>query len=128
KITFSGGRKRHNMAPLFTSYVFFNGTPEDRYAAFATNRIANVIPAKDQTLLARELFTLERVLSTETAVDAYPELFEGRRVRVKAGELEGVIGTVRNRANVTLLVIAVTVLGQSAELRIEPELLEPWDD
>lgn len=127
KVTFSGGRKRRNMAALFPGYVFFNGDVDARYTAFGTNRLANIIAVPDQELLRRELRQLELAVASAEPIDAYPELQVGRQVRVKSGPLKGVIGLVANREDVTLLVLSVTMLGQSAHLRVEPGLLEPWD-
>ena len=127
RVTFSGGRKRRNMAALFPGYVFFNGSVDDRYRALATNRVANIIPATDQVLLRRQLDGLEAALDAEVALDAHPELAVGRQVIVKRGPLQGTVGHVADRGDVTLLVIEVTVLGQRAALHVEPSFLEPFD-
>src|SRR4051812_43414673 len=53
RITVSGGRKRRALIPLFTSYLFLCGDPDDRHRALATGRIANLIAVHES---AREQF------------------------------------------------------------------------
>src|SRR5207248_10893507 len=51
RVTFSGGRKRRGMAPLFASYVFFCGNEQDRQAALLTDRLCRVIEVTAQQQL-----------------------------------------------------------------------------
>lgn len=124
---FSGGRKRQMMMPLFSGYVFFAGDANARYEALATNRLANVIEAKDQQQLRAELGSILRVLTTGgLQLDPYPFAALGNRVRVAAGPLQGIEGIVIERKGVhARLVLQVSMLGQGASLEIEPSLLEP---
>src|SRR5580765_7297692 len=49
RVTFSGGRKRCGMAPLFTSYVFFCGNELTRYEVLSTDRVCQAIPVRERT-------------------------------------------------------------------------------
>ena len=123
---FSGGRKRQMMMPLFPSYVFFAGDATARYAALASNRLANVIEVKDQAKLIGELAGIHRVLTGSTLqIDAYPFVAVGQRVRIASGPLQGVEGIVIERKSAhARVVLQVSMLGQGASLEIEPSLLE----
>ena len=114
RIKMSGGRKRHVMLPLFPSYVFFCGTPEDRYAALATNRLCRVIETPDQSGLLGELRALELALTHKAVLDLYPFAAIGRRCRVRTGPFEGIEGVVIERGGPTRLVLQVKMLGQGA--------------
>jgi hypothetical protein len=57
-------------------------------------------------------------------VDLYPGLRRGRRCRVVAGSLKGVEGVVLRRRGLYRVYVGVEALGQSAELEIDPSLLE----
>jgi transcriptional antiterminator RfaH len=128
KVSFSGGRRRKALMPLFTSYVFFCGDTEDRVKALDTNRLTMTIEVKYQRPFVEQLRALERVIEADVPVDSNPWTTVGRRVRVKAGPLEGVVGTVINRDDVTQLVIEIEVMGQAAAVRVEPDLLEPYEE
>src|SRR5207249_12017835 len=62
RLTFSGGRKRRGMMPLFAGYVFFCGNEIDRHTALLTDRLARVIEVRDQRRLVQELSATHRVL------------------------------------------------------------------
>lgn len=127
KTTFSGGRKRHGMTPLFTGYVFFSGDEQARYQALTTDRLCGVIPVREQAVMVAELAAIEAALDAGEALDLYPELAVGRRCRVARGPMEGVVGTVVSRDDVTKLVLHVSVLGAAAALTVEPSFLEPLE-
>jgi transcription antitermination factor NusG len=128
RITFSGGRKRRGMMPLFANYVFFCAADEsDRQTALLTDRLCRVIDVRDQDRLVRELSMTHRVLRNKVALDPYPFAVVGRRVRVALGPLEGTEGVVVRRDGREKLVLEVGILGQGSAMEIAPELLEPID-
>ena len=124
RTTFSGGRKRRGMIPLFPSYIFLNGRDEQRHAALTTNRIVRAIEAPDQQLLITELDALERALREGAEFDLYPFAVVGQRCRVRKGPFEGVEGTVVSRDSVARLVLQVSLLGCGAVMEVDVGLLE----
>ncbi len=127
RVRISGGRKRHVMAPLFPSYVFFCGGESIRYEALATNRLCQVIKVHDQDKLFAELLGIEMALAGKAQLDPYPFAAVGRRCRVTAGVFRGLEGVVVQRKGIVRLVLEISMLGQSAALEIEADLLEPVD-
>ncbi len=128
KTIFSGGRNRHLMVPLFTSYVFFCGTEQDRYAAIKTNRLCHTVDIVDQERLIEELADIEAALLGRAVIGAYPGLAVGRRCRVSAGPMKGVEGVVVERnCPRARMVIEVTILTQGALVEIDADLLEPLE-
>ena len=126
KIIFSGGRKRQMMAPLFTSYVFFCGTEDDRYTALTTNRVCQTIEVTNQDILIEELLSIEKALLSKAIIDHYPHLPVGSRCRIISGPMMGIEGVVIKRKDAKArMVIEVTILGQGAEVEIDADLLEP---
>jgi transcription antitermination factor NusG len=126
KIIFSGGRKRRVMTPLFTSYVFFCGTEQDRYIALTTNRVCQTIEVADQDGLIKELAGIEKALTTKAIIDNYPRLPLGNHCRVKSGPMMGIEGVVIARKDIKArMVLEVTILGQGAIVEIDADLLEP---
>lgn len=128
RTTFSGGRKRKGLIPLFSSYVFFNGDGDARLRAFATDRICNAIDVPDQAELVTELTTIERALQGEVPLDLYPFAVEGRRVKVVTGPMEGVTGTIISRDGITTLIIRIDVLAQNVGMPIPADFVIPMDD
>jgi len=128
RITFSGGRKRRGMMPLFAGYVFFCGDESERHTALLTDRLARVIDVQDQKRLVKELAATHLVLRNKIALDPYPFAIVGQRVRIAHGALAGTEGVVVRRDGRERLVLQVTILGQGSAMEIPPELLEPVPD
>jgi transcription antitermination factor NusG len=127
RVRMSGGRKRHVMSPLFTSYVFFCGSDADRYTAMTTNRLCNALAVPDQAKFVGEISAIERALAGQAVLDPYPFLAVGRRCRVAAGPFQGLEGTVIQRGKLARLVLEVSMLGQGASMEVDADLLEPAD-
>ena len=125
RTSFSGGRKRKGMVPLFPSYVFFCGDAEASVQAMQTNRLCNVLRVPNQEVLLSELRQIHRLLTQGEVLEVYSMPAIGTRCRVKAGPLEGVVGVVVARARLARLVLQVSMLGQGTCLDIEADLLEP---
>ena len=129
KIFFSGGRKRHAMIPLFTSYVFICGTESDRYKAMTTNRLYQMIDVIDQDNFIRELSGIEKALLSRAVVDQYPYLPVGNRCKIISGPMRGNEGVVIERKDEKArMVLEVTMLGQSAVVEVDSDLLTPVEE
>jgi len=125
KIIFSGGRKRHVMVPLFTSYVFICGSEKDRYTALTTNRLCHTIEVFDQQKLILELAAIEKGLFNKAILDVYPGLAVGSRARIISGPMMGTEGVVIERKDSQArMVLEVTILGQGAIMEVDADLLE----
>jgi len=127
KVTVSGGRKRRGMKPLFGSYVFFCGGPDERYEAMRTDRVCSALQVQDQAQLIAELSAVLRALRGEAELDPHPFAVVGRRCRVVAGPFAGVEGVIQQRRSRTRLILGVSVLGRGASMEIDADLLEPMD-
>ncbi len=125
RVRVSGGRRRRVLAPVFPSYVFFCGSPEDRYTALATGRLCRVIDIVEQERFVRELSAIEQALAGSARLDPYPFAAVGGRCRVTQGPLEGLEGVVVQRTGTARLVLEVAILGQGAAVEIDADLLEP---
>lgn len=113
--------------PLFPGYLFLCGSSEDRLGALKTNRIANVLDVADQERLKDDLRHIFRIVASKEPVDLYPRLRRGCRCRVIKGTLVGLEGVVIRRRGPWRVYVGVDFLGQSAELEIDPMLLEVID-
>jgi len=125
KTTFSGGRRRRVLLPLFTSYVFFCGDEEDRYIAMTTDRIAKAIKVPDQDQLVRELAQIERAIKGEAKLDPFPEIKVGQLCRIRFGPYKGLEGEVVKRCGNVYILLRVSFISQGALMRVEPDAVEP---
>jgi transcription antitermination factor NusG len=128
KTIFSGGRNRRLMSPLFTSYVFFCGTEQDRYTALRTNRLCYTVDVVDQEQLIEELAGIEAALASKAVVDTYLGLPVGSRCRIVSGPMEKIEGViVEKKCSRARVVIEVTILARGALVEIDADLLEPLE-
>jgi transcription termination factor NusG len=125
KTIISANRKRRLLMPVFTSYVFFCGTPEDRHNAFTTNRIAATLDVKAPDRLVRELSYFERVLAMKVPLSPKLAIKEGTLCRVTSGPLQGIEGLVVKKGNVSTFFLRVSIIAGGALLEIDGELLDP---
>ena len=110
--------------PLFPGYLFLCGGETERLITLDTRRVARVIRVTDQGGLKRELGQIYRTVNCGMPVDLYPGIKRGRRCRIIAGSLQGIEGVVLRRRDVCRVYLAVEILGQSAEVELDPGLLE----
>lgn len=127
RVRIYSGRKRFVELPLFPGYVFLCGDLPDRYLALRTHRVAQVLEVADQERMRFDLAQIQRVVESDVPVDLYPRLRVGARCRVRAGSLMGLEGVVLRRRGPWRVYVGVQFVGQSAELEIEPDLLELLD-
>jgi len=120
----SGGHAASIEIPLFPGYLCLRGGDEQRYLTLTTHRAAAVFDVFDQERLAAELATLHRALTSLESIDLYPGIRKGRRCLIRSGHLRGVEGVVIRRRGLCRVFLAIGILGQSAELEIDPALLD----
>ncbi len=118
-------RKRLSLLPVFTGYLFFLASDQERHIAFRSNHIARVIEARDQSRLIRELGQIRRVLSLDAPVFPYHFISQGQKVRVIKGPLKGLVGIVVKKESRYRLVLSVSELMQSVVVKIDSEQVEP---
>lgn len=111
--------------PLFPCYLFVHGGETVRETALRTNRVAQVLPVRDQAQLTTELSQIDVAISGGRAVDLYPRIREGERCRVTDGPLRGIEGVVMRSSRRCQVCLAVTMLGQAAAVEVDAGLLTP---
>lgn len=127
KVRVLRGRKVKSIMVLFSGYLFFCGSEDERYRAMTTNRIASTIEVTDQDRLIKELSYIQTAMSGPKQLDPFAYLQAGRRCVVMAGPLKGIEGLLVRRKNIDRLVLRVQVLGQAVSTEIDASLLEVID-
>lgn len=127
KEQFHRGRRTHSFLPLFSGYLFFYGSDEDRVLTMSINRhrISRILPIEDQDNLAKDLRNLRQLIDSDAPLTVESRLERGDRVRVKSGAFKGVEGVVLKRKNSIRLLVAVDYLQQGVSMEIDDFMLEP---
>ena len=113
--------------PLFAGYVFLFVSDEERLRALTTNRISRTLPIADEELLREDLRQIRRLIEAGAPLTIERRLSPGRRVRVKAGSMMGLEGTVLSRRGGNRLLVAVNFLQQGASVALDDFMVEPLD-
>jgi len=118
-------RTIRTLMPLFTGYVFFCGTEDQRLAVLQTNRAAGLIAVKDQERFVDELSQIE--LALRGGANLMPDTYvkEGQICKVVGGPLAGLKGIVTRVGGSMRLLLQVDILGQATSVEIDTELIEP---
>lgn len=125
KVTYRSRRKFKSLLPLFSGYLFFCGDEPDRLEVLKTNRVANLIPVRDQQQLICELSQIEQALSAGADLSPHRFIKAGQRCRVTAGPLANLQGIVIKTSTAARLVLQVDMLGQAASVEIDTDMTEP---
>lgn len=119
KRTLSRSRMKSSYIPLFPSYLFVFGTPEDRLQAIKTNMVVQCITVTEQDQLRDDLHRVYRLMKTGEALTPEDKLEPGDEVEINHGALRGMTGTVIKRNNKLRLQIEVRLLQRGISMEIE---------
>jgi transcriptional antiterminator RfaH len=110
--------------PLFPGYLFVCGGHAECDVARRTNRVAQILRVDDQPRLRRELTQVYRAISSGKQITLYRAIQVGQMCRITRGPLQGTEGVVVRNGHGCRMYLAVSMLGQSAEIEIDAGLLE----
>lgn len=124
KVTRSRGRTIRSVLPLFTGYVFFCGSDEERIKVLQTNRVANIITVTDQRRLVEDMTPIARLLVKGEQLVPHNYIKSGQKCRVIAGALMGTEGIAVKVDQQMRLVLQVDILGQATSVEIALDMIE----
>lgn len=122
-----GTRNRTFTKPLFTGYVFAAIAPERKARIYQQELLARAIAVPEQERFLRQLDEVRRLIASGLDLSVRPLLRKGKRARIKAGPLHGLIGIVENPDAPRGIIVAVDVLQQGVLVTLPLEHLEPLD-
>lgn len=117
-------RKKVVTFPLFPGYLFVH-IPKRAQDILSVLKIKGVVrllgsePGVPDSIPDEQIISIKRVVEGKEALDPYPYLKEGHRVRIKNGPLAGVEGILVERLDHHMLVLSVDILRQGVALKIE---------
>ena len=118
--SFSGGRRRRNMYPLFPSYVFFAGDENVRLMALKTERLVTLVavPEAAQDQLRRELKSIDAALrASPNSIEFQTQSGHGSKVTYADGPLAGIEGVLVDGANGQRLWLGISAIGGGVTIR-----------
>lgn len=120
----SRGRRIKTFSPLFSGYVFFYGTEEERIKMLGTNRVSRLLPVADGAQLYRDLLNISALVESGAPLTVEQRLEKGRRVRVKYGSLMGLEGTIVQRRGIDRLLVEVNYIQQGVSIQLDHFMVE----
>lgn len=120
-----GSRTRTFTKPLFTGYVFAAVPADMKSRVYQQELLARAIVVPQQEKFLRQLEEVRLLVASGLDLSVRPLLRKGKRARIKAGPLFGLIGVVENPDVPRGIIVAVDVLQQGVLVTVPVEHLEP---
>jgi transcription antitermination factor NusG len=113
--------------PLFAGYVFVRMALRDKLQVVQIPGVAHLVgfAGTPVALPDAEIETLSASLKNGVAAEPHPFLSVGRRVRVRAGPLAGLTGTLVEKKTKFRLVISIELIQRSLAVQIDAQDVEP---
>jgi transcriptional antiterminator RfaH len=113
------GRALQSHIPLFSSYVFLLGRPEERIVALATKRVVQSLEVPDQEGLWQDLRQINRLIASGVPVHPEDRLHPGALVEIRTGPLAGLRGKIIRSASGKRFVVQVDFIQKSASVLLD---------
>jgi transcription antitermination factor NusG len=122
-------RKKLIDFPLFPGYLFVHipKRPQDILSVLkvkGTVRLLSSAPGEPEPIPDEQIISLKKLVENKEALDPYPYLTEGQKVRIRRGPLSGVEGILVEKLDKHMLVLSVDVLRQGVALTIDASDVE----
>lgn len=118
-----GRHIRNSEVPLFSGYVFYDAYSIPRQEVFQSRKVAQILEPPDPLQLQDELASLAIALCSDEPLR--PSRYRtGMAVRVARGPLRGLEGALVRNESECLLILRISFLGCTAELKIDEAYVE----
>lgn len=119
-----GRHVRSSDIPLFSGYVFLDLAACSRQQVFQSEKVAQILEPPDPCALKLELERLARALQSDEPL-RLSQFKSGTPVQVVRGPLKGLEGEFVRTETASFLILRVSFLGHTAELKIDEAYVEP---
>jgi transcription antitermination factor NusG len=111
--------------PLFPTYLFVRIDCRQRRRVLESPGVIHIVSnGREQAPVPDAEIELLRSGLREKTMEPYRELVVGKKVRIKAGSMEGVEGVLVRKGNGLRFVMALKMINQYAAIEVEAEDLE----
>jgi transcription antitermination factor NusG len=113
--------------PLFPGYVFCRFDPENRLPILMTPGVMFVVGSGNtpEPVADSEISSIQTASESGKPLQPWPFLQSGQKVRILAGPLCGVEGTLLERKDSCRMIVSVTLLQRSLAVDIDGDSVEP---
>jgi transcription antitermination factor NusG len=114
-------------APLFPGYLFCRLDYQQRFPVLKIPGVVGFVGAGKQPLPVKEeeISEVRRIVESRLPVWPCPFLCVGQRIRLKAGPLCGIEGSILSVTGAWQIVVTVTFLQRSVAVNVNPAWIEP---
>jgi transcriptional antiterminator RfaH len=120
-------RQRVQIAlPLFPSYLFVHISMSERIKVLQSPGVLHIVGnGRNHVPLDRAEMEFLRWGLCGRKIEPYRELVVGRKVRIKTGVMEGILGTLVRKNSSLRFVLTLNLINQHASVEVDADLLEP---
>ena len=126
----SNPNRKATSLPLFAGYLFCRFDVDDRLPILVTPGVFNIVGCGRVPIALDdvEIADLQSVVRAGIALQPWPFLKVGHRVRITRGALEGVEGVLVKSKSADRLIVSVTLLQRSVAVEIDAHCVEAASD
>jgi transcription antitermination factor NusG len=116
--------------PLFPGYVFCCFNPNKRGPILTTPGVVIIVGAgkTPEPVMQSEIDSIQIVAEAGRTVQPWPFLRQDQRVRIEAGPLAGIEGTLLTAKGQLRLVVSITLLQRAMAVEVDQEVVRPLFD
>lgn len=112
--------------PLFPSYLFVHIDMAERIKVLQSPGVLHIVGnGRNHVPLNRAEIEFLRWGVAGKKVEPYHELVVGRKVRIKTGVMEGIVGTLVRKNSSLRFVLTLNLINQNASIEVDADHLEP---
>jgi transcription antitermination factor NusG len=114
-------------SPLFPGYVFCRFDVTKRLPILTTPGVVTIVGPGNipEPISPAEIQSLRCVVTSGRAVEPWPLLRQGQRVRIESGPLSGTEGVLLTVKNQLRLVVTITLLQRSIAVEVDRDSVRP---
>jgi transcription antitermination factor NusG len=110
--------------PLFPGYVFFRSAPHHARKVYQSKYVANIMSVFDQDTFEQQIEAILHALQKDCSLIGVFGICPGAEVRIVAGPLAGMNGTVMKLVNKVTVVLKLDFIGKCAAVVVDSGNIE----
>lgn len=118
-------QRKKIVLPLFPTYLFVHIHPAERGKVLQSPGVLQILGnRKDSAAIPDSDVEFLRSDFCNKRIEPYRELVIGEKVRIKAGAMQGIEGTLVRKGNISRFVLTLQMINQNASIQVAAEDLE----
>ena len=114
-----GARKRINLVPMFTGYVFGMIQKEDQRWFRQNPNVANILEVLNEKPFLAPLRAVAEALQAGMSLEVFPEMAPGRKVQIIGGPMKGLEAEVMEIKGVKNVLLRLEMIQQTVAMEID---------